>query len=106
MIDWWPVLTNALWIIGLTTALAIFSWADWRASQEGKGLRSAVRYLAHSPSFAVSIVLVALGACLAVVTWLERVVWLLLAAAFAVLAIRAWSRQRKDPQGGRSGTAN
>lgn len=102
MIDWGSVLTNGLWIVGLAAALAILSWASWLASREVKGLRATAKYLAHSPGLALSIALIAMGAALSVVTEWERIVWLLLAAGFSAHAIRTW--QRKDPDGGQTGT--
>jgi hypothetical protein len=106
MIDWWSVVTNSLWIMGLASALAILSWADWLAAGEGGGLGDVVDYAVHSPGFALSIALIAVGASLSVATWWERIVWLLVAAGLATHAVRAWSRQRRDPNGGRSNVAN
>lgn len=99
MIDWWSVFTNSLWIVGLAAALAVLSYSDWLAFTNGKGLGSAARRLAHSTSFACSIALACVGAGLGVATWWERGLWLLVAAGFTALALRAWSSRRRDPQG-------
>lgn len=98
MIDWWSVFTNSLWIVGLAAALAIMSCSDWLAFTEGRGLGSAARRLAHSTSLACSMALACVGAGLGVAAWWERVLWLLVAAGFAALAVRAWSSHRRDPQ--------
>ena len=98
MIDWWSVLTNSLWIVGLATALAVLSYSDWLASTEGRGLASTLRRLASSTSFVASMALVCVGTGLSVTLWWQRGLWLLLAISFAALGIRGWSCHRKDPQ--------
>ena len=34
MIDWFSLFTNALWILGLAVALAVFSYGVWQKGEE------------------------------------------------------------------------
>lgn len=40
MIDWSNLLFNSLWILGCSLALAVLSYASWRASLEGDKFRA------------------------------------------------------------------
>jgi uncharacterized membrane protein len=99
MIDWWAVLTNGLWIAGLAMALALFSLADWRASQRGEGPGGAVERAGRSAGLALSLTLVCLGAGLSVSRGWERLLWLLLAAAFGARTGQIWWPRRGGKRG-------
>lgn len=40
MIDWYFVATHALWILGLSIALAAFSWHDYERRAHARSLRA------------------------------------------------------------------
>jgi hypothetical protein len=98
MIDWYFVLTHSLWIVGLSIALATFSYHDWLRRELNKPLRQQLR----EPSFRfpvnVGFLLVALGLTLLEgARWWERVLWFLLACSFGW---SAWSERRRRPMAG------
>lgn len=95
MIDWWNVFTHSLWIVGLATALAIWSHADWQAALGKKGMRETLRRVSDSPGFALALALICLGASLGVPRGWERLLWLLLVAASLTYAALLWFSQHK-----------
>jgi hypothetical protein len=99
MIDWWNVFTNSLWILGVAAALAIISQADWLASRESAGLRYVLQQLAQRPDFCLALAIGSLGASLGIVRVWERILWLLLATGFALLAFRFWLSRREGRAG-------
>lgn len=102
MSDWRLVVTNALWIAGLSVVVAAFSYHDWLARESGRRYRD----LFALPTWQLPW---RLGMCLACVGWgLSQTSrpwafgWILLGAWFAVsvmsllLRRRVWtSRERR-----------
>ncbi len=88
LIDWAGVARNALWIVGLSLALAAFSLASWQARTSHGSLRTALTGAAFQAPFCLGLLLFSAAmAWGAGVLW-ERAAWIILAAAFAWLAIR------------------
>ncbi len=87
--------TNALWIIGLATILAAFSYADWLAHERGRPSRRVLLSSTFWGPFSVGVVLVCLGLVLSSREWWERAVWAALALLFAW---QGWTikRSRRD----------
>ncbi len=84
MIDWSSLAGNALWILGCATALATISHASWQASARREKLSSVLSL----PTYQLALVLAAILFCLGM-SWVasssgEIVLWLLIAAGFAV----------------------
>ncbi len=98
MIDWYFVFTHSLWILGLSIALAAFSYHDWLRKELNRPLRQQLR----EPSFRlpsnVGFLLVGLGFMLLENSrWWERVTWFLLACSFGWSAWTA-GRAMKAPK--------
>ena len=97
MIDWWALLVNSLWILGLAVILSAFSYADWQAHRRGCRLRQVLARPGFGVSFSMGAVLFCLGLLLGGRSALERVAW----AVLAVLsAVQAWQNWRALPEGG------
>lgn len=97
MIDWWNVFTNAIWLTGLAIALAVFSCADWYASNSGTDTRAAIRRSLRKPGFLLGIGLACLGAGLGVSSWWERMVWFVLAVFLLHESSNAYWAKKDEP---------
>ena len=96
MIDGWHLFTNSMWALGLAITLAVFSYADWRSSLQGKGLKATVKEVGHRPGVFVGFALACLGAGLSVSPWWERIAWSLIAAGSTCYAVKLRMGQRKE----------
>jgi hypothetical protein len=95
VIDWFFVAINFLWILGLSTILAAFSYHTWRHQVTGRPLALQFRARAWRLSFDGGVVLVALAVALMPRSerWWTRLIALAVAAMFAWAGLQAW-RQR------------
>jgi hypothetical protein len=92
MIDWLNVAFNALWIVGLSVALAALSYASWEASIFQEKFAVRLRRPAIQVALAAAGLLFCLGlAGTADAAW-KSVLWLALGAGFLYLGIT--SRQQ------------
>jgi hypothetical protein len=83
MIDWYFVFTHSLWILGLTIALAAFSYHDWLRKDLGTRLRQQLREPSFRFPLNIGLMLVAVAFVLLESSrWWERVLWLLIACSF------------------------
>jgi hypothetical protein len=95
MIDWVYVARNALWILGLSIALAALSYAGWWAAEnDGAGPRVRWRALWGLPvltrPFAAGMTLFCASLAWGSTRWWETVLWALLGLAFVAQFIQAW----------------
>jgi hypothetical protein len=93
MIDWFDVLANALWILGLAVLLTAFSLAHWLASRSQETLRQTLMEPRFRLAIAAALVLFALGPLLGVEPWWHKIAWagvLALAAWEVIVARRDW----------------
>ena len=94
MIDWYLVATSALWILGASILLAAFSYHQWLAGERGRRLRDQWHERSWRLASAAGMLLFCLGFGLSEGSrWWERVVWLALAASFAVQLFQALRRR-------------
>jgi len=81
--EWWIVLSNSVWILGLSIALAAFSYADWWAMGQRKPLRVAL----GRPQFGVPLLsgmaLTCAGLALCDHRWWAKALWGILAVGLA-----------------------
>lgn len=95
MIDWKNLAANALWILGCAVALATLSYASWEASQVHERMGARLK----RPSYQTSLNLAGLFLCLGLASTsgitFHQVLWLLLAAVFAVLLVYSFLLMRK-----------
>ncbi len=97
MIDWWGVLYNSLWIVGLAGALAAFSLASYRArSSQETGMRQALNAPGFQVPFNAALALFCLGLLLSGGAWWERAIWGVLGLLFAGQAAWLWRAQRQE----------
>ena len=81
MIDWWTVAANGLWILGLTLALAAFSYHHWFAGETGRRRRDLFRASSFQLPWTSGLFLASTGWALAQAPqWWEKTLWLVLAA--------------------------
>jgi len=85
MIDWPLVLSNAVWLVGAALALATLSYASWLANVRGQRLRTILQQFRYQQSLLAASSLIGIGLGLTADTWLETVLWLLLAGLSLIL---------------------
>jgi hypothetical protein len=95
MIDWPYVARNALWILGLSIALAGASYARWwAAGKDGAGQRVRWRVTWGLPvftlPFAAGMTLFCTSLAWGSTRWWETALWALLGVAFAAQFVQAW----------------
>ncbi len=96
MIDWPLVLSSAVGIGGAALALATLSYASWSASWRGERLRVILRQSAYQRLLLVAACLIAVGLGLTAASWLEGVLWLILAVITAAAFISLWRKARRN----------
>jgi hypothetical protein len=87
VIDVWGVLANGLWVVGLATLLAGFSWAYWISQTEQVRLRRVLGRPRVDRRLSLGLLLLCAGLATTGRAWWERVLWTVLAAAWL---LRAW----------------
>lgn len=102
LIDWPGVARNALWIVGLSIVLAAWSYVMWDAGQRRVRLRHAFDWPLLQAPVAVGLLLFAASLSWGAQALWERIVWAVLALAFAWQALAGWRIARKG--GWRSGS--
>ena len=82
MIDWVNVALNALWILGLSTILAAFSYHHWLAGETSRRLRDVLAQPSWKLPFTVGMVLTCVGFGYGLAEpWWARTLWTALAIA-------------------------
>jgi predicted MFS family arabinose efflux permease len=93
MIDWFGLVGNALWVIGLAVCLATFSMVHYQA-RAGRGpLGSRLNQPEIQLAFAVGMSLFCAGLLLCSGTWWETGIWGLCAVLLSLWAVRSWKRR-------------
>lgn len=96
MIDWPLVLFSAVWIGGAALALAALSFADWQASVRNERLRDVLRQALYQRLLLAAAFLICTGLGLTAASWLETVLWLILAVISAASFISIWRTARRN----------
>ena len=91
MIDGWSIVANSLWILGLAVLLAGCSWASWIAGTNRRRFGVVLRQPGIQRTLNLGLMLFCMGLASTARAWWERILWGLLAAAFAV---QAWVAKR------------
>jgi hypothetical protein len=84
MIDWWEVISNAIWISGCALALAVLSYANWQAGTTGQRLRDILAWKRLRLTLDIAGMLFCLGLAATSHAWLEVALWLALTAALVI----------------------
>lgn len=90
MIDWFNVLYNFLWILGLALLLTVFSLAHWLAEQQKKSLRQNLAEPPYRLAIAAGFMQFALGLTLLMEPWWYKIGWIGVMALSFWEAITAW----------------
>lgn len=96
MIDWPLVLSSAVWIGGAALALATLSYASWAASMRGEQLRTILQRSEYQRVLLVAACLICTGLGLTAASWLETVLWIMLAVMSAATLILLWRKARRN----------
>jgi multisubunit Na+/H+ antiporter MnhB subunit len=92
LIDWPMVAFAALWILGLAVILSALGFATYEAAEAGERLREHWKLPGYQFALNGGLVLFCLGLSGSTGAGWERVLWVLLALAFAVYA---WQSRRR-----------
>ena len=87
MIDWFNLVANALWIVGLAIALAVVSHASWQAALHHEKLRSRLGQPGYQIFFDFAAVLFCLGMAATSRRVWEIILWSGLALLFIAQAV-------------------
>ena len=96
MIDWPLVLFSAVWIGGAALALATFSYASWSASMHGERLRAVLQRSEYQRVLLAAACLICVGLGLTAASWLETILWFILAVMSAATFISLWRKARRN----------
>jgi hypothetical protein len=98
MIAWMDVAAGALWILGLSIALATLSYASWQASIFEQKLRQRLALPGAQKAFSLAGLLFCAGLAASAGSPLETAIWVVLGVCFAVLLAALILRARPQPQ--------
>lgn len=96
MIDWPLVLSSAVWIGGAALALAALSYASWSASVRGARLRTVLQQSEYQRLLLAAATLICIGLGLTSGSWLETMMWFILAVLGAAAFISFWRKARRS----------
>ena len=90
MIDWWLIFSNALTLVGGALVLAAVSYASWRAGVSGERLRAVLGQPEIRMTLGLAGVLACLGLAAISRSFVEVILWLILALVLAAQVGRNW----------------
>ncbi len=82
LIDWPGVIRNALWIVGLSVALAAFSYISWWGAAQGLRLRQSLELPLFQIPFSAGMSLFCASLAWGATRWWERGLWIVLGLSF------------------------
>ena len=97
MIDWPLVFFSAVWIGGAALALATCSYASWSASMHGERLRAVLQRSVYQRVLLAAACLICVGLGLTAASWLETLLWIILAIISATAFASLWRKARRNP---------
>jgi hypothetical protein len=100
MINWFSVVANSLWIVGLSVILAALSYHYWLAGNYGHPLRQELSRPPFQVFFLIGLLLVGAGLALTGHGWWQILpaVGLILACIVALLSLWRRAQERRHPQ--------
>lgn len=87
MVDTWWVVTNGLWVVGMSATLATLSWGAWQAERADQEWRAVLGSPPLRWGLNVGVMLFCLGLTLAARSWVQRGVWGVLAIVWITQAL-------------------
>jgi hypothetical protein len=98
MIDWFGLLSNSLWVLGLAIALAAFSYISWQASTQNERTLSLLKTPGSLTAFSIAGLLFCAGLAATSDAILEIVIWGVLVVLFLIqIIINARQIKRRTP---------
>jgi hypothetical protein len=97
VIDWWGLVHNALWVVGLAALLATGSVTSYQAQRAGVRLWQKLTEPGLQMPFVAGMVMVCLGLLFSSRAWWQQALWGLLAAAYAGQMV--WLQWRSRSKG-------
>jgi hypothetical protein len=97
LIDWREVFSNALWIFGCAIALAVLSYADWRANQYHEKLRTQFARPKLRLLFDIALIFICLGLAATSDTILAVILWIILTLLSIFQTAHDWRAARRTP---------
>lgn len=77
MINWYALIANSFWVVGLAVLLAGFSYHSWLAKENGRSIKEQFNESAFQKLFWASSILVAMGLAGTSRSWWETAVWII-----------------------------
>lgn len=97
MIDWFSVLVNSLWIIGLALALSTVSYASWQASLIRQKTWNKFKEPGYLACFSIAAVLFCAGLAGTADTLWETILWAVLGLLFLLQLIISILQRKNSP---------
>jgi hypothetical protein len=97
MIDWWGLVRNTLWILGLSVCLAALSMLSYRARVEQVRLRDLLNEPRSQLVPAAGLLLFCLGILVTSRTWWQAFLAGLLLVLLAAYLIYLWRHHLEEP---------
>jgi phosphatidylglycerophosphate synthase len=82
MINWWNLITNSIWILALSLALAVVGIAYYQAQREGEKLRQVLKTPKYTLTLNISGVVFCLGMALTSTKWWDVLLWIVFVGLF------------------------
>jgi hypothetical protein len=96
LIDWPSLVRNALWILGLSVLLAAWSYVSWLAAQRRTRAWRAIAWPVFAVPASAGLGIFAISMAWGATRAWERVLWIILAAAFLAQMAQAWREARRE----------
>ena len=95
MINWFNLLTNAIWILGCALALATLSYASWQASVANEKMGMVVSSPAYKISLYTAGALFSIGLAATSDRIWEILLWTILVILFIIQAVLSIHQKKK-----------
>ena len=96
MINWFNLFANSLWILALSVALAVLSYARWEAKHTGNKLKDVINQPAKQILFNVCGMFFSAGLAMTAGRMWEQVLWGLMGGLFLLQIGLAYVRPSQD----------
>jgi hypothetical membrane protein len=105
MIDVWGVISNALWILGLSVLLAVWSYASYEASRAGQKVRAKLDELGYALVIDAGLLLFLVGMATTEDRWWARALWIVMALAVTAEGAQRIAKHKRSTDSGGLGEA-
>lgn len=96
MIDVWGVIANGLWVLGLSTILAVWSVASYEASRTRRKTRQVLDTFNYALAVDAGLLLFLIGMVTTEDRWWARLLWVALGAVVIAEAVWRIVRRRRE----------